>query len=128
MKKLLTILFLLICIFVHSEQISLDKAKQVAINFLTVQTSGQQKINSKTKISSKLSLTQVTRLLQRDNSILKSKSAVADTSDLYIFNVNDNQGFIVISGNDLTIPILAYAEQGKIEAGNVPDGLMFFFE
>ena len=126
MKKLLTFLFLLICTFTNGKQISLDQAKLVATNFLTIQSSTKQNMSSKVKVFNQISLTQVTQLSKSNSTIFKSKSTVADSSLLYIFNVNDNRGFIVISGNDVTIPVLAYSQEGNLVAGNVPDGLMFF--
>jgi len=126
MKKLITFLIVFSTVYLSAEQISLDKAKLVATNFLTSQNSNKQNLKSKVKAFNQITLTQITQLTKNNSTIFKSKSTVADTSLLYIFNVNDNQGFIVISGNDVTIPVLAYAEQGKIEEGNVPDGLMFF--
>ena len=119
MKKLSLIFLLFAFLFTHGEEVKIDKAKQVAINYLKNQNTSQL------KSAREINLTPVSDLFYNiaDN---KLKSAVIDSSGLFIFNVNENQGFIVISGNDATIPVLAYGEEGKLEAGKVPDGLMFF--
>ena len=45
------------------------------------------------------------------------------TADYYVFNIPDNAGFVVVSGDDRTVPILGYADQGAIDINNMPDGL-----
>ena len=121
MKKLSLIFLLFAFQFTYGEEIKIEKAKQVAINYLKNQNTIQL------KSVSEITLTQVNDLFY-NNADIKLKSAVIDSSGLFIFNVNENQGFIVISGNDVTIPVLAYGEEGKLEAGKVPDGLMFFLD
>jgi hypothetical protein len=119
MKKLSLIFLLFAFLFTQGEEIKIEKAKQVAINYLKNQNTIQL------KSTREITLTQVNDLFY-NNPDKKLKSAVIDSSGLFIFNVSENQGFIVVSGNDATIPVLAYGKTGKLEAGKVPDGLMFF--
>ena len=41
----------------------------------------------------------------------------------YVFNVGDQQGFVVVSGDDRTPAILGYADQGLFDNDNIPDNM-----
>ena len=54
----------------------------------------------------------------------RAKGRQAATScDYYIFNVNDDGGFVIVSGDDRTVGILGYADCGHIHESSIPDGL-----
>lgn len=44
-------------------------------------------------------------------------------SGLYLFNVADNGGFVVVSNDDRTIPILGFSDSGVIDPDNMPDNM-----
>lgn len=54
----------------------------------------------------------------------KIASAKAE-ANYYIFNVGDNNGFVIVSGDDRTRQILGYSDQGAFDKENVPDGLQY---
>ncbi len=41
----------------------------------------------------------------------------------YVFNVGESQGFVIVSGDERTTPVLGYADKGRFEEGNLPEGL-----
>jgi len=41
----------------------------------------------------------------------------------YIINAAANRGFVIMSGNDLTTPVLGYATDGHIDADNMPTAM-----
>ena len=41
----------------------------------------------------------------------------------YIFNADDEQGFVIVSGDNRSEEILGYADQGVIDPDNMPDAL-----
>lgn len=46
------------------------------------------------------------------------------TDQLYVFNVGQKDGFVIVSGDDCTGDlVLGYADKGEISAGNMPDNL-----
>ncbi|HOH99027.1 MAG TPA: C10 family peptidase, partial [Bacteroidales bacterium] len=51
-------------------------------------------------------------------------SIVTENGDtlLYVFNVPANQGFVVVSGQDNVIPVLAYGSNGQMEMSNLNPG------
>ena len=44
-------------------------------------------------------------------------------SGLYVFNVKDNGGFVIVSNDDSTIPILGYSDTGAVDPDNMPDNM-----
>lgn len=41
----------------------------------------------------------------------------------YIFNSEDEQGFVIVAGDNLLYPILGYSDKGSIDPDNMPEGL-----
>ncbi|MBE6324793.1 MAG: hypothetical protein E7074_07435 [Bacteroidales bacterium] len=50
------------------------------------------------------------------------------TAPYYAFNVENDGGFVVVSGDDNLDPILGYADQGGIDLNNLPDGLQYMLD
>jgi len=46
----------------------------------------------------------------------------------YIFNVNDDKGFVIVSGDDHVIPILGYSLTGRYDSINVPPAAIEWLE
>lgn len=46
-----------------------------------------------------------------------------DNSPYYIFNSGDDQGFVIVAGDDLAYPIIGYSDKGTFDIDNIPDGL-----
>ncbi len=44
-------------------------------------------------------------------------------NDLYVFNVANNGGFVIVSNDDTTTPILGYADSGNFDPDNVPENM-----
>ena len=52
-------------------------------------------------------------------------SATRDAVDYYVFNVNDNHGFVIVAGDDRVKPILAYSTIGTFNPNDIADGFEF---
>ena len=48
------------------------------------------------------------------------QSASVDNACYYIFNVGNNGGFVIVSGDDRTNPILGFSDEGAFDPNNVP--------
>ena len=48
------------------------------------------------------------------------QSASADNAYYYVFNVADNGGFVIVSGDDRTNPILGFSDEGNFDANKIP--------
>ena len=47
----------------------------------------------------------------------------SDKEPYYIFNVGNDEGFVVASGDDRTISILGYSNSGNFDAGQIPENM-----
>ena len=55
-------------------------------------------------------------------------SAIGKDNSYYIFNVGDNEGFVVVSGEDATEEILGYSDTGSIDPEFMPCGMRMLFD
>lgn len=46
----------------------------------------------------------------------------------YVFNVGQNEGFVMVSGDDRTPAILGYGENGNMDMSQLPDNLRYWLE
>ena len=51
-----------------------------------------------------------------------SRRAGAPTA-YYVFNVEQDKGFVVVSGDDRTVPVLGYGETGAFDVDNMPENM-----
>ena len=47
------------------------------------------------------------------------------TTDYYVFNVTDGEGFVIVAGDDRVKPILAYSTEGKYNPNDLAKGFQF---
>lgn len=50
----------------------------------------------------------------------------SDTHAYYVFNSDDNMGYVIVSGDDRARTILGYAEQGNLDTSDLPDNLKWW--
>jgi hypothetical protein len=46
----------------------------------------------------------------------------------YVFNIGEQQGFVVVSGDDCTPAILGYAVDGTFDATDIPENMQWWLE
>ena len=51
-----------------------------------------------------------------------------DTPAFYVFNATDKHGYVIISGDDRTAPVLGYADSGSFDADNLSEGLAWLLQ
>lgn len=56
------------------------------------------------------------------------KAQAATNSYYYVFNLEDSQGFVIVSGDDRTEPILGYADNGAFDANNIPSNVKYLLD
>lgn len=47
-------------------------------------------------------------------------------SGLYLFNVSDGEGFVIVSNDDRTAPILGYSDSGSIDPARMPENMRWW--
>ena len=110
-KKLIFLLAmaLQVSLVASAAHVTQDQAKSEALAFI------QQKQGA-------------TKSLRFMASAPRMQSASADNACYYIFNVGDNGGFVIVSGDDRTNPILGYSDEGSFDPNNVPANMKSWLE
>lgn len=96
------------CNSVQADNVTPAKARQVGAYFLASQ------VGSKSITAENLKLVYELPNLQKN------------IPALYCFNTADDNGFVVVAGDDCLSPIVAYSTDGHFDPNNVPEGLMWF--
>lgn len=109
--------FLLSHVTLFATPISLETAKEVATNFylskVNIQSSGR---------NVSVVLTHQEKAVVIDNQIQKTPTVL-----YFVFNV-DNQGFVIVSGDDRLIPIIAYSTESQFQTQDMPIHISKWFE
>lgn len=101
------IAFAIVCILANAQQITEQQALEKAQAFLK----GKQfRSSAKTR------------------SLNRARSKTVDKESMYIFNVENKGGFVIVSGDERTEPILGYSTSGEIDYDNMPDNLRTWLE
>lgn len=61
-------------------------------------------------------------------SIRKSVPADEGDASYYVFNLSDNKGFVIISGDDCCEDVLGYIDSGSFDPDNIPDNMQAFLQ
>ncbi len=111
MKKCLLFLsmFLLFVAFSFGESVDVRLAEKVAKNYLQ-QSQHWGKVLT-LEMAEKLSITTPSAF---------QPGSYEDTPLVYVFNVGDDQGFLLVSGDDVATPILGFVEQGSYDKATMP--------
>lgn len=113
MKKLLLLLSLLLPLAMMAEERNVTDAQNVATNYLRTKASHHlMGVSSQTPQLS-LSMTG----MSPDQKV-----------DYYVFNNGKDQGFIIVSGDDMAAPVLGYCDEGSIDPNNIPDGMRYWLK
>lgn len=60
---------------------------------------------------------------RRSAGVLPQLKLAGTVSDLYVFNAEDRQGFVIVSNDDCAVPVLGYSETGAVDIQNIPDNM-----
>ncbi|MBO4641259.1 MAG: Spi family protease inhibitor, partial [Bacteroidaceae bacterium] len=53
----------------------------------------------------------------------KDASSIEEKAYYYVFNVGNDNGYVIVSGDDRTDQILGYVEKGSFDEENLPDNM-----
>ena len=71
-------------------------------------------------------------LLQRGKIIgapsLRQVPVSASSQDYYVFNIGDNNGYVIASGDDCAPAILGYSDTGAVNIDNMPDNMHWWLD
>lgn len=127
MKRILSFL-ILIAIFplnLFADPISVETANQVGLSFFARPVSASGILKS-TKQAVSLKLVYTANAIQVDAGN-RLKSAAQTVVPFYVFS-SDKQGYVVVAGDDRSIPILGYADEGTFDPNNIPPNMQKWLE
>ena len=107
-RYLLLLVSVVVSGFMMAGNVTPEQAEQVAQEFLN-----SHRLAAKSQPAARLNMVQ-----QRTT----SRRAGAPTA-YYVFNVEQENGFVVVSGDDRTVPILGYAETGAFDVDEIPENM-----
>lgn len=64
---------------------------------------------------------------QEVKSISKARGD-ASADAFYVFNADNNGGFVIVSGDDRTVPILGYSRTGSVDMEKMPENMKWWLE
>lgn len=120
----LLFLSLILSVTLFGKGVSVEQAKVVATVFL------QQATVNTLKSAAPIRLTLVRNLFTETSGTNGSlKSARAASPEIYVFTINQSEGFIMVSGDDAAIPVLGYSLTERLDTTRaLPDNLRFWLE
>ena len=106
MKKLLFVLTMAFLVTgLYADPVTMKQAQEKAKSFISQkkQSLGQQPLRQVTG----------TDCLRK----------ASQNSLFYVFNVGQNDGFVIVSGDDRTMPVLGYTDEGTLDVNHLPDNM-----
>lgn len=119
-RQLSLIACLLFPLLLQAEGISREQAAQIATHFLSTHGGGARARAVAGGVDSR----QLTALEP------SGRGSVGDAllERLHIFNVSSNGGYVIVSSNDQTQPILGYAHSGQLSLDSLPPHVASFLQ
>lgn len=112
MRKLLSLLFSFLIISANAKQISFNEASTIASEFLN------------SSVSKRKSAHVNVRAAQSKDSTLSNE----EHQPYYVFNADNNEGFVIIAGDDRAKKILGYSPKGSFSYSHIPTQLNWMLD
>jgi hypothetical protein len=109
---LILILFLSVSIYVSAKPVNQNTALDLARNF------------QKSIAGSMLRSSGDLNLVMADTSEIKDPNSTL--INYFVYNIGDNQGFVIVSGDDAAKEIIAYSDQGSFQKDDMPDNMKYW--
>lgn len=110
MRKLFLLSVACIAVMAHARQISETEAASIASEFLGSTIEQHEPVRKGVHRAA------------------GSYSGNSDSAPFYVFNANDGQGFVIISGDDRAQCVLGYSDYGKFDYADVPPQLVYMMD
>ena len=111
MKKLLFIPLLFISLYLSASPIGEKRAREIATQFFAKQITRGGSVNLDLEWAG------------QDINKATTRGAAGDLDEalMYIYNLSDSKGFVIVSGDDSTRSIVAYSNEGSFEVNDIAD-------
>ena len=57
-----------------------------------------------------------------------SANGTEELAPYYVFNLGDDKGFVIASGDDRAYPVIAYSDTGSLELDNLPENVQYWLD
>jgi hypothetical protein len=115
MKKIrllsLIMCFMLLFLSAEAKRVNVERAEKIARSYARV----TPRLTSRRDFS--LSRT-VSKPVERKRPATRSAAQQQDEPMFYVFTMNGNGGFIIVSGDDVAKPVLGYSDEGTYDENN----------
>lgn len=105
-RKVLLLLLSMCSVWGMAKQISVESAEKIAAKYV-----------NNASLSKGVSKAPVLK------SAGKSAGKSVANAEYYVFNVGDNEGFVIVSGDDEMTELVGYADSGNVDMNNMPDNM-----
>lgn len=109
MKRALIAMMLLCPLYILAKPVNLQKALQIAENFINTPQIGADGVRRAPAKSARLT---------------KAAKQVTNNQQFYIFENTDGEGYVIVSADDVAQPILGFSDKGNTE--NIPDNMLWW--
>lgn len=117
MNRIVTFIALLFSsTIIFANPVDSQKAEQVAKTFIVSKSAVSTANGQQLQMQKALTLMRV------------SASTTESTDQFYVFNRENNQGFVIVSADDRARPVLAYADSGSFNFSNIPPNMRSWLE
>ncbi len=118
MRRLFVILSLFVAIIAMAGPVDKKQAMQEAAAFLKDHPlTVDNKADGQAQTAEAVRLTDVSATLP-----------MGEKAPFYIINIGDQQGFVIVSGDDRTNPILGYSDEGAFDANRMPANMRYWLD
>ena len=104
----LLLLFAILAIPAFADPISRSEAQRIAQNFL----------------AKKLQRNVKTHLMALPKRLTSNMSATASYAPFYVYNAENNEGFVIVSGDDAIGSIIGYSDNGTFDMEGAPSNVV----
>ena len=118
-KIILSFFLVLFSLSLFAEKVEVEKAYQIAQNHIVNKTG----LRNGQATTPKIDLVYTAK----EHSLLKN-AGEQETIYYYIFNINNDEGFVIVSGNDIAYPVLGYSFEGGYNTDNQSPGFAYFMQ
>jgi hypothetical protein len=118
MRRLFVILSLFVAIVAMAGPVDKKQAMQEAAAFLK-----DHPLTVDNKADGQAQTAETVRLTD-----FSATLPMGEKAPFYIINIGDQQGFVIVSGDDRTNPILGYSDEGTFDANRMPANMRYWLD
>jgi len=122
-KSILLLVLATIVLPVFGGHVNENTARQVASQTLS-RSSATHNVDSTTQLKAQAVPQKPVQLLYKSSS--NNSGNANETVYFYVFGGENNEGFVIVSGDDRVTPVLGYSDTNSFTADNIPENMVWW--